>query len=69
MTRRMLHEKNLPKKFWAEAAHTVVFLQNKLLTKAVKDHTPYEAWYGYKPFLNFLKIFGYLCFTHVPQST
>jgi hypothetical protein len=66
MTRCMLHEKNLLKKFWAEAANTVVFLQNRLLTRAVKDQTPFEAWYGYKPSLNFLKIFGCLCFTFVP---
>jgi len=61
----MLHEKNLPKKFWAEAANTTVFLQNRLLTRDVKDQTPFEAWYGYKPSLNFLKIFGCLCFTLV----
>nr|KYP43525.1 Retrovirus-related Pol polyprotein from transposon TNT 1-94 [Cajanus cajan] len=66
MTRCMLHEKNLPKKFWSEAAHTVVFLQNRLLTTAVKDQTPYEAWYGHKPSLIFSKIFGCLCFTHIP---
>jgi hypothetical protein len=63
----MLHEKNLPKKFWAEAANTAVFLQNRLLTRAIKDQTPFEAWYGYKPSLNFLKNFGCLCFTFVPQ--
>ena len=68
MTRFMLHEKNLPKKFWAEATHTAVFLQNRHPTKAVKDDTPYEAWNGYNPSLNFLKIFGCLYFTHVPQS-
>jgi len=28
MERCMLHEKNLPKMFWAEASNTVVFLQN-----------------------------------------
>ena len=67
MTRCMLHEKNLPKKLWAEAANTAVFLQNQLLTRAVKDQTSFEAWYGYKPSLNFLKIFGCLCFTLVPQ--
>ncbi|TYK23235.1 Retrovirus-related Pol polyprotein from transposon TNT 1-94 [Cucumis melo var. makuwa] len=49
MTRCMLHEKSLPKKFWAEAANTAVFLQNRLPTKAVKEKTPFEAWYGYKP--------------------
>ncbi|KAA0037127.1 gag-pol polyprotein [Cucumis melo var. makuwa] len=68
MTRCMLHEKSLPKKFWAEAANTAVFLQNRLPTKAVKEKTPFEAWYGYKPSLKFLKVFGCLCFTHVPQS-
>lgn len=67
MTRCMLHEKNLPKKFWAEAANTSVFLQNRLPTTAVKNQTPFEAWYGYKPSLNFLKVFGCLCFTYVPQ--
>ena len=33
----------------------------------MKDQTHFEAWYGYKPSLHFLKIFGCLCFTHVPQ--
>ena len=67
MTRCMLHEKNLPKKLWATAAHTVVLLLNRLPTRAVKDQTPFEAWYDYKPSLHFIKIFGCLCFTHVPQ--
>ncbi|KAH9768805.1 hypothetical protein KPL71_011738 [Citrus sinensis] len=67
MTRCMLHEKNLPKQIWAEAASTAVFLQNRLPTRAVRDKTPFEAWYGYKPSLKFLRIFGCLCFTHVPQ--
>jgi len=68
MMRCMLYEKNLPKKFWAEAASTIVFLQNRLPTKALKDQTAFEVWYGYKPSLKFLKIFGCLYFTHVPQS-
>ena len=57
MTRCMLYEKNLPKKFWAEAANTAVFLQNRLPTKAVKNQTPFEDWYGRKPSLNFIKVF------------
>ncbi|KAA0040677.1 pol protein [Cucumis melo var. makuwa] len=44
MTICMLHENSLPKKFWAEAANTVVFLQNRLPTIAVKEKTPFEAW-------------------------
>lgn len=29
--------------------------------------TPFEASYGYKPSLSFLKVFGCVCFGHVPQ--
>jgi len=67
MTQCMMHEKNLPKQFWAKSTNTVVYLQNRLPTRAIKDMMPFKAWYGYKPSLNFLKIFGCLCFTHVPQ--
>ena len=62
MTRCLLHEKGLPKKFWAEAANTAVFLLNILLTKALQKKTPFEAWFGYKPLLLNLKTFGCLCF-------
>jgi len=67
MMRCMLHEKGLPKEYWAEAANTTVFLLNRLPTKAVDGKTPFEAWYGYKPFLKKFKVFGCLCFTYVPQ--
>ena len=40
----MLHDKELLKKFWVEVASTVVFLHNKLPTKALKDKNPFEAW-------------------------
>ena len=33
----------------------------------MKNKTQFEAWYGYKSSLNFLKVFGCLCFTYVPQ--
>ena len=54
-------------KFWVEAASTAVFLQNRFPTKALEDKTPFEAWYGYKPSLNFLRVFGCVCFSHIPQ--
>nr|KYP56919.1 Retrovirus-related Pol polyprotein from transposon TNT 1-94 [Cajanus cajan] len=67
MVRCMLHEKGLPKEYWAEAANTAVFLLNRLPTKAVDGKTLFEVWYGYKPFLKNFKVFGCLCFTYVPQ--
>ena len=58
MARSMLAEKKMPKKFWAEAVYTVVYLQNRLLTKAAHGKTPIEAWSGQKPTAKHLKVFG-----------
>jgi len=67
MTRCMLHEKELPKKLWAEAANTSVYLLNKMPTRALQKKTLFEAWFGYKLDLQHLKIFGCICFTLIPQ--
>ena len=67
MTRCILLEKDLPKRSWGKAANTVVCLQNRISIKAVRDQTPFEVWYGYKRSLKFLKVFGCLCFTYIPQ--
>ena len=61
MARCLLFEKNLPKKFWAEAVGTAAFLLNRLPTKSLKNQTPFEAWSGSKPSLHNLKVFGSTC--------
>ncbi|KAA3452947.1 Retrovirus-related Pol polyprotein from transposon TNT 1-94 [Gossypium australe] len=38
----------------------------KLPTKALDHKTPYEAWFRFKPSLAHLKVFGCLCYVHVP---
>ena len=43
MVRCLLHEKGLPKRFWAKVANIIVFLLNRLPTKAVKAKTPFEV--------------------------
>ena len=67
MARCMMFEKKLPKSFWAEAVNTAVYLQNRLPTRAVQGMTPIEAWGDIKPSLRHLKVFGSLCYTHVPD--
>ncbi|KAJ4721876.1 ABC transporter B family protein [Melia azedarach] len=67
MVRSMMHEKNLPKKFWAEAVYTSVYLQNRLPTHAIEGKTPIEAWSGLKPSVGHLKVFGSVCYVHVPD--
>ncbi|CAN0856784.1 Retrovirus-related Pol polyprotein from transposon TNT 1-94 [Linum grandiflorum] len=68
MARCMLAEKNLPKSFWAEAVNTAVYLLNRLPTRALKDQIPIEAWSGHKPTVKHLKVFGSMCYTHVPDQ-
>ncbi|EOY21369.1 Uncharacterized protein TCM_012898 [Theobroma cacao] len=58
MSKCLMIKNNVPKKFWAKDANTVVYLLNLLPTQAVNDMTPFEAWFGYKSSLNHLKVFG-----------
>ncbi|KAL4367990.1 hypothetical protein GQ457_05G026520 [Hibiscus cannabinus] len=68
MARCMLMEKNLPKKFWAEAVRTIIYMLNRLLTKAVQDKTPVEAWFGRKPSAKHLRVFGSISYGHIPAQ-
>ena len=68
MARCMLTETNLPKKFWAEAFRTSVYLLNRLFTKAVQGKTPIEAWSGRKPTAKHLRVFGSICYAHIPPQ-
>ena len=64
----MLFEKKMPKRFWAEAVLTVVYLLNRCPTKAVRDKTPCEAWTGEKPTVKHLRVFGSLCYIQFLQK-
>ncbi|KAL0334102.1 UNVERIFIED_CONTAM: Retrovirus-related Pol polyprotein from transposon TNT 1-94 [Sesamum angustifolium] len=59
-------EKHLPKAFWAEAVYTAVYLLNRCPTKAVQNMTPIEAWSGKKPSAKHLRVFGSICYVHIP---
>jgi len=66
MARCLFIEKGIPNQFWAEAVNTSVYLLNKLLTKALQDKIPYEAWNCIKPLVYHLQIFGCICFFQMP---
>lgn len=68
MARSMLKEKGLPNTFWAEAVYTAVYIMNRCPTKAVQDKTPIEAWSGKKPSAKHLRVFGSICYIHVPKE-
>ncbi|KAG8491616.1 hypothetical protein CXB51_014995 [Gossypium anomalum] len=68
MARCLLFQSKLPSRFWVEAVNTSVYLLNKLPTRAVKDKTPFEAWYRLKPSVSHLKVFGCLCYALIPAE-
>lgn len=65
MIRSMLRVKQMPHKFWGEAASTAVYILNRCRTKRLGNNTPEEAWTGRRPSVNHFRVFGSLCFKHV----
>ena len=65
----MLWAARLPIGFWSSAVKCSVFLMNRSPHSALQDNmTPYEAWFGRKPNLGFLRVFGCHAAAHVPDE-
>ncbi|KAF8805142.1 hypothetical protein BYT27DRAFT_7105019, partial [Phlegmacium glaucopus] len=54
----MLHESDLPKFLWGEAAAHAVYLKNRTWTRTLGDTTPYEILNKRKPNLSNVQIWG-----------
>src|SRR5215216_6763240 len=57
MVRSMMSLTDLPLSFWGYALETAAFTLNRAPSKSI-EMTPYELWFGKKPKLSFLKIWG-----------
>ena len=57
MVRSVMSLTDLPLLFWGYALETAAFTFNRALSKSVET-TPYELWFGKKPKLSFLKVWG-----------
>jgi len=68
MARSMLKEKRLPHEFWGEAVSTAVYVLNKCPTKKLGNRVPEEIWFDRKPAVNHLRVFGSVCYAHVPDA-
>lgn len=65
----MLWATKLPVGFWSSAVKCAVFLMNRSPHSALDGSmTPYEAWFGRKPNLGFLRVFGCRAAAHVPDE-
>ncbi|NEY13655.1 hypothetical protein DDE04_09140, partial [Bifidobacterium pseudocatenulatum] len=57
MVRSLMSHANLPDSFWGYALQTAALILNNAPSKSV-ERTPYEMWYGKRPKMSFLKIWG-----------
>ncbi|CAD6985988.1 unnamed protein product, partial [Tilletia controversa] len=60
--RPILHGRQLPLEFWAEAAMTATYIRNRCPSSANGGKTPFELWHGTPPNLSDLRVFGCLAF-------
>jgi len=68
MARSMLKAKGMPNYFWVEAVTCAVYLINRSPTRSVPNTIPIEAWSGFKPNVQHLKVFGSITYAHVPKA-
>jgi hypothetical protein len=61
-----LHLK-VPIELWAEAANYSNYIRNRVLS-STGTVTPYEIWFGKKPDLSHLRVFGSQAFIHIPDE-
>ena len=67
--RSMLSHAGLSNRYWAEAVATAAYIRNRTPTAAIKEEqTPYERWYGKRPNVSHLKVFGCMAFAHIPDA-
>jgi hypothetical protein len=64
----MIHNQDLPMHLWAEAARPTVYVQNRLFHSALGFKTLKEMFFGKKPKVSHLKIFGCPVFVHIPKE-
>ncbi|MCO5580832.1 hypothetical protein L7F22_034705 [Adiantum nelumboides] len=54
--------------YWEEAVATACYLQNRLPSRTLPNVTPFERWFGSKPDLSHLRIFGTPCYSLIPDE-
>jgi Integrase core domain len=61
------HDASLTNRFWVSVVHTVNFVENSILHYRIET-SPYEAFWGSKPKIDWLCIYGSRCWALVPEA-
>ena len=65
LQKAMLHDQDLPMHLWAEAARTIVYVQNYTPYRVLKNKNLKEVFSGKKPEFSHLRIFGCPVYIHI----
>ena len=68
VARALMSEKDMPKYYWVEAVHTVVYILNRTPTAGIHDMTLEERFIGIKSDVSHLKVFGCIAYVHIPDE-
>jgi hypothetical protein len=67
-TRAMIHDQGLPLFLWVKASRTVVYIQNRSPHTVLGKLTPEEVFTNTKPDVSQFRIWGSICYCHVPSK-
>ncbi|CAA7039007.1 unnamed protein product [Microthlaspi erraticum] len=65
MTRSILKYMSLPSFLWGEAVRHSTYLLNRIATRAIKETTPYEAFWRKRPNISHIRVFGCIGYAKV----
>lgn len=63
----MLHAKNVPGRFWAEAIRIASYVINRLPQQRLEFLSPFEKLWNMKANVSYLRAFGYVCYGFIPD--
>ena len=62
----MLESKKLDENLWDEAMHAIAYIYNRVPHSSMKWNTPFEAYFGHKPDVLNLRVFGSTAWARIP---
>lgn len=67
--RSMIAESRMDKQFWGEAVLNAAYVTNRSPTRALNvNKTPAEIWFGKRPNLSNVRVFGSTAYAHIPDA-
>jgi hypothetical protein len=64
----MMNDHNLSMFIWGETTMTTIYVHNRSPHRILKNMTPEESFFGKKPSVEHLRLFGCHVYIHVPKD-